>query len=155
YRVGVGTIGNLGADTITRIVSNDPGIIQVRNPLPGQGGIDPEDSEHVRQVAPVAFEIQERAVTPADYAEVTERRSDVVRAAANFRWTGSWHTVFDSVDLPGTLDVDAAFETDVRNYLEGFRVVGRDLEVNGPIFVSLEIEMTVCVKPDHFRADVK
>ena len=34
-------------------------------------------------------------------------------------------------------------------------MAGHDLEVDGPLFVPLEIEMTVCVKPDYFRSDVK
>ena len=68
------------------------------NPLPAVGGQDPESLEDVRQRAPVAYRVQERAVTPADYAEVTERYPEVQRAAATFRWTGSWHTVFLTVD---------------------------------------------------------
>jgi hypothetical protein len=34
-------------------------------------------------------------------------------------------------------------------------MAGQDLEVDAPQFVPLEIEMTVCVKPDYFRSDVK
>ena len=64
------------------------------NPLPAAGGIEPEDVEAARRDAPEAFRTQERAVTAADYAAAAERRADVQRAAATFRWTGSWHTVF-------------------------------------------------------------
>ena len=65
----------------------------MRNPLPAQGGIEPESIEEVRQKAPSAFRTQERAVTPEDYAEVAQRCGlDVQRAAATFRWTGSWRT---------------------------------------------------------------
>ena len=34
-------------------------------------------------------------------------------------------------------------------------MAGHDLEVDGPRYVSLEIDMHVCVEPDYFRADVK
>ena len=34
-------------------------------------------------------------------------------------------------------------------------MAGYDLEVNGPSYVPLLLEMTVCVKPDYFRADVR
>jgi hypothetical protein len=34
-------------------------------------------------------------------------------------------------------------------------MAGYDLEVDAPRFVSLQIEMQVCVKPDYFRTDVK
>ena len=40
-------------------------------------------------------------MTAADYAEVAERHGAVQRAAATFRWTGSWHTVFVTADRVG------------------------------------------------------
>ena len=65
------------------------------------GGTDFEDVEAARRDAPQAFRTQERAVTAADYAAAAERRADVQRAAATFRWTGSWHTVFVTADRVG------------------------------------------------------
>ena len=57
-----------------RIVTRlNPDCKLVRNPLPAQGGVEPETIEDVRQRAPAAFRTQERAVTEADYAEVTQR----------------------------------------------------------------------------------
>jgi predicted phage baseplate assembly protein len=138
------------------------GIEDVRNPLPARGGVDPESIEHVRQSAPYAFRTQERAVTPADYEEIATRQDvmkrcglDVQRAAATLRWTGSWHTMFLTVDRLAGANVDADFEPKLRGCLERYRMAGQDLEVDGPHYVSLEVEMTVCVKPDYFRSDVK
>jgi hypothetical protein len=34
-------------------------------------------------------------------------------------------------------------------------MAGQDIEIDGPQFVALEIEMTVCVQPGYFRSDVK
>ncbi len=34
-------------------------------------------------------------------------------------------------------------------------MAGYDVDVDAPLFVSLDIEMLVCVNPDYFRADVK
>ena len=76
------------------------------------------------------------------------------RAAATFRWTGSWHTVFVTADRVGGLPVDDAFETELRGHLEPFRMAGYDLEVDGPRFVPLDVELHVCVQPDYFRAHV-
>ena len=33
-------------------------------------------------------------------------------------------------------------------------MAGYDLEVDGPIYVALDIALHICVKPDHFRSDV-
>ncbi len=155
YRVGNGRAGNIGADSLVHIALTLPEITLVRNPLPAVGGQDPESMQDVRQRAPVAYRVQERAVTEADYAEVTERRADVQRAAATFRWTGSWHTVFVTVDREGGAALSNEFETDIRAHVDRYRMAGHDLEIDGPQFVSLEIDLHVCVRPEHFRSDIE
>lgn len=155
YRVGNGSSGNLGADSLVHIITIDAGVVGVRNPLAAHGGTDPESIEHVRRVAPDAFRIQERAVTPDDYAAVAKRHREVSDAAATVRWTGSWRTIFLTIDRLGGRPVDADFEEDMRLHLERYRMAGHDVEIDGPQFVPLEIEMTVCVKPNYFRSDVK
>jgi hypothetical protein len=155
YRVGNGRAGNIGADSLAHIAKDIPEITRVRNPLPAAGGQEPESLEDVRQRAPVAYRIQERAVTAADYGEVTERHPDVQQAAATFRWTGSWHTVFLTVDRSAGAALSKAFETDIRNHVERYRRAGHDLEVDEPQFVALEIAMHVCVATDRFRSDVE
>jgi len=155
YRVGNGAGGNVGSDAIAHVISHEPAIIGVRNPLPARGGMAAESIEHVRQSAPFAFRTQQRAVMPADYAAVAERHPQVQRAAATFRWTGSWRTVFVTADRRGGAAVDAQFAGLLREDLERFRMAGHDLAIDAPRFVSLEVEMTVCVKPDYFRSGVR
>jgi hypothetical protein len=158
YRVGNGAQGNVGADALAHLVVSSAvasAIDGVRNPLPARGGVEPERAEDVRQRAPSAFRTQERAVTPADYAAVVERRADIQQAAATFRWTGSWRTVFITADRAGGAGVDAAFEDDLRDYVEPFRMAGHDVEIDSPRPVPLEVTMRVCVKPEYFRSDVK
>ena len=77
------------------------------------------------------------------------------RTAATFRWTGSWHTVFLTVDRLGGLPVDEPFAEEIRRHMERFRMAGYDLEIDGPRFVSLEIDVQVCVRRDYFRSSVK
>ena len=155
YRVGNGTRGNVGADAIAHVVPPRPGVEAVRNPLPARGGVEPESIEEVRQKAPSAFRVQERAVTPEDYAEVAQRHPQVQRAAATIRWTGSWRTVFLTIDRLDGRPVDEEFEEELREHLERYRLAGHDLEVDGPRYASLEVGMVVCVLPGYFRSDVK
>ena len=156
YRIGNGRAGNVGAEALTKLLGAPDGITKVWNPLPAVGGTEPESMEDARLFAPQAFRVQERAVTEADYAEVTERHSEVQKAAATFRWTGSWFTVFLTIDRKRGLPVDAddAFKQRIRGHLEKYRLAGYDLEVCGPIFVALDIQLHVCVKPRYFRSDV-
>ena len=155
YRVGNGRAGNIGADSLAHVVLNRPEITVMRNPLPAAGGQEPESLEDARQRAPVAYRVQERAVAPADYAEVTERHPDVQRAAATFRWTGSWHTVFVTVDRGGNAPITEEFEDKILAHVDRYRMAGHDVEVDGPQFVSIEINLHVCVLDGHFRRDVE
>jgi len=155
YRVGNGTGGNIGADSLAHVFVNDPDLLAVRNPLAAAGGQDPESKEEARQLAPQAFRVQQRAVTEEDYGEVAERHPEVQRATATFRWTGSWTTVFLTVDRIGGLPVDAVFEERLRDHMERFRMAGHDLEIDAPRFVPLDLALKVCVQPDYFRGDVR
>lgn len=155
YRVGNGANGNVGAESLARLVLAGGGVTRVRNPLPAQGGAEPESLEQVRQYAPQAFRTQERAVTVDDYARMAERHPEVQKAAATLRWTGSWYTVFITVDRAGGRAVDAEFETELRAFLEPFRLAGQDLEIDAPRFVSLDLAFTVCVAAGYDRNQVK
>jgi hypothetical protein len=155
YRIGNGGSGNVGLESIAHIVSGDNRLLRVSNPMPAQGGVDPETAGQIRRDAPEAFRKQERAVTAEDYAEVSEGHQDVQQAAATFRWTGSWHSVFITADRKGGEAVDPSFEQEILDHVERYRMAGYDLEVDGPRYVPLELVMTVCVKPEYFRADVR
>lgn len=155
YRVGPPQAGSVGRDAIAHIVEGPAGIENVRSPMPAFGVQLPERLEEVRRYAPQAFRTQERAVTADDYARAAERHPDVQRAAARFRWTGSWYTVFVSIDRKGGRSVDADFALEMRHHLDLFRMAGFDLEIRPPLFVPLEIQLRVCVLPGYERSAIK
>jgi predicted phage baseplate assembly protein len=155
YRVGVARAGNVGVDAIAHIVDGPVGIVRVGNPIPAFGFELPETLEEVRRYAPQAFRTQERAVTADDYARAAERHPDVQRAAARIRWTGSWYTVFVSIDRNGGRPVDQGFALEMRQHLNLFRMAGFDLEIRPPTFVPLDIRLQVCVLPGYERSAVK
>jgi hypothetical protein len=159
YRTGNGTAGNIGAEAIAHVVftatSSLAGIVSVRNPLPSLGGTYPETLDEVRQFAPWAFRTQERAVTEADYADVAQRDPEVASARATLRWTGSWYTMFVTVERVGGQPVDGPFRGRIRDFLETYRLAGYDLEIEAPKFIPLDIAFSVCVAPGYFRSTVK
>jgi hypothetical protein len=162
YRVGNGTPGNAGAETLVHIVEPDPltpgwpVIAGVRNPLSATGGIDPETMDQAKLLAPKAFHAEQfRAVTEEDYARATEKHAEVDKAVATFRWTGSWHTVFVTIDPLGHIEVTTDLEARVRNHITRYKLAGYDIEIDPPIYMALEIEINVCVERGHFRAHVK
>lgn len=155
YRIGNGRKGNVGRDSITRVVWDSDGITKVCNPLPATGGTNAETMTQAKEFAPMAFRTQERAVTEADYVEKTELHPEVQKAAARFHWTGSWYTVFVTIDRKKGLAVNDQFKNEILLHLEKYRMAGNDLEIRQPQFVPLNIELNVCVKPGYFRTNVE
>jgi predicted phage baseplate assembly protein len=155
YRVGRGMAGNVGAEAIVQVMTSATAITKVRNPLPALGGVDPETLREVKLYAPQAFRVQQRAVTEADYAEIAERHPEVHRAVATRRWTGSWYTVFLTVERKNGLDVDEAFRDELADFMETYRLAGEDVEIEPPIFVPLSLTLVVCVKQGYFRDQVE
>ncbi len=159
YRIGNGAAGNVGAETLTQFGPTLTFVDSVTNPLPPLTpwqGIDPEAIEDVKQLAPQAFHsIMLRAVTADDYARAAEKIKGVQHAVAYFRWTGSWHTVFVSIDPIGRTELTDDLKQKVIDLLNAYRMAGYDLEIRPPIYVPLDLAITICVRPDHFRADVQ
>lgn len=154
YRVGSGGRGNIGAGALSRVATAAK-VTRVTNPIPATGGTDPEPLEQARLLAPQAFRSQRRAVTLDDYARAAEAHPQVQRAGATRRWTGSWWTIFVTVDRIGGRPIDPAFEADLRRFLDPVRLAGHDLEIDGPAFVPLELILRICVTPGYVRSDLK
>jgi len=166
YRVGNGTVGNVGADTISHLVLRNPlpdpvKTLTPRNPFPATGGTEPEPLEEVKLFAPQSFRrTLERAITADDYARLAEKYRDaqgrrVQRAFATLRWTGSWYEVIVAIDPLGTETADADFLDAIVAYLYPYRRIGYGLRVIAAHYVPLDIAMTVCVLPHFLRGHVK
>lgn len=154
YRIGNGTAGNVGADSLT-YVSGDPRILSCTNPLPAAGGVDPETNAQIRRRAPQAFLIQKRAVTMQDYANAAEQNSLVESAHAQLRWTGSWYTVFVTAEPASGGVLGKSLRKNLWQQLNAVRLVGQDLQLADPEYVSLLVGLTVCVDPQYFASDVE
>jgi hypothetical protein len=154
YRVGNGTAGNLGADTIGHVLSEESRISGVRNPLAAKGGRDPDTMETIRQSAPWRFRTQLRAVTEDDYGDAAERDPAVRAARGTLRWTGSWRTAFVAQDPAPAAPAPAQLAASTLSRLDLLRMAGIDLAVEPAIIVGLRIGLSVCVKPHYMRAEV-
>jgi hypothetical protein len=153
-RLGNGPSGNVGREALAHVVTDLGGVVNVRNPLAATGGLRGQSMGEIRTDAPQAFKVQERAVTADDYAAICLRHRDVQRAAATFRWNGHGHTVFVTIDRYGGRSITPAFQDELVAFLEPYRMAGYDVRVDAPRFVSLDVELMVCVSPSHFRSDV-
>lgn len=175
YRVGNGRAGNVAAEAIHHVVRPADAaasgfysplvLLAVRNPLPAQGGADPEDLESIRVRAPASFRLpRKHAVTEQDWIEAALGVAGVAGAVAALRWTGAWFTVVVAVDPDDPLDVEVtdhgaprltgAFEARVWDALDALRIAGYELDVRAAEYVPLELDIELCVDLHHPRGDV-
>ena len=87
YRKGYGSKGNVGATTITNVVSNstgDTGTFTVANTTatPAVSGRDPESTDSIRIHAPSSLRTINRAISISDYATIAQQSSTVAKANA-------------------------------------------------------------------------
>jgi hypothetical protein len=160
YRVGCGAGGNVGAEAISHLVLIDTKLdgvsIGVRNPLPAQGGIDPEPIEEARLFAPAEFRRQiERAITADDYATLAERDARLQRASAQLSWTGSWYEADVAVDPLGSEKARRSLLVGVDESLHPFRRMGHDLRVGAARYVPILLVLRVCARSGYDRGHVK
>ncbi|HEX3532150.1 MAG TPA: putative baseplate assembly protein [Thermoanaerobaculia bacterium] len=160
YRIGLGPGGNVGpssvghivlaAETLQQLAERDLVIAGVRNYLPGMGGNRQTPAASAQIYAPdivASRAFQLRCVTDEDCAELAVRHPEVLRAVSRRRWAGSAHVILLYVQRRGGLPLDAAFEARLRRYLEPCLLAGWDLVIREPLYVPLDIQMTVVLQP--------
>jgi hypothetical protein len=160
YRIGNGAAGNVGAESISRLVLKnmvlDAGSITVRNPLPASGGTEPELIAEAKLVAPRWFrKTIERAIIAADYEEIAQRNKKLQKASGALLWTGSWYEADVAIDPVGSEDAGDALRAEIEGYLYNFRRIGHDLRVERARYVPLHLILQACVLPHYQRGHVK
>ena len=155
YRIGNGTAGNVGAESLVYLATADARIAACINPMPATGGADMETNDQIRRRAPQAFMTQERAVTMTDYQDVAEENPLVEDAFARLRWTGSWYTVFIAAEPTTGGNLSPALQKELKKTENQYRLAGQDIQIQSPQYVSLEIALDVCVDPNYFQSDVQ
>jgi len=161
WRIGDALAGNVGASSITHLVSRgerDGATIIPHQPFPAEGGTPPESLTAVKLMAPGSFRSElRRAITPEDYATLAMRLfpRQVQRAVARLRWSGMRDEILLLLDVRGSDSIPPALLEQVRVALEPYRRIGHDLIVAAARYVPLDIELNVCVKAHYLRGHVR
>ena len=161
YRIGGGRRGNVGREAVAHLVFHNTSvsglnITRVRNPLPAQGGTDPEPKEEAKLAAPHAFRRKlQRAVTADDYATLAMQHPKVQRAAADLRWNGCNYSVQVAVDQVGTGHPDPLLLEEIADHLHIYRRIGHDVIVKPAQLVPLDIMIEVSVWPNYLKGHIK
>ena len=155
YRVGGGTIGNVGAGQIT-VVSKAPQLqllgARVVNRGAASGGAERESIEQAIKFAPTAFSSMQRAVTAEDYVALAKLFPGVSKARAEA--TG-WNIIKLYIAPTGTGEPPSdILRRDLLAYFEDKRMLTTLIRVEGPDYVSLDITAEVGAQPYFRNSDV-
>ena len=157
YRLSQGQADKVAAGMLTQFdAAALPFVETVRNPFDVTDSVAPETLDEARQLAPEAFRaVTYRAVRPEDYAEAVERLTWVQRAGAEFRWTGSWLTLFATADPRGSFTLAPNQQLELGRQLDRFRLAAREAYGRPPKFMNLDLRIHLCVAPTAFRGEVE
>ncbi len=159
YRVGGGTIGNVGPRTLTVLKSSIPFVAKVVNREAAFGGRDAETLEHAKMRGPRQLRTRNRAVTAEDFEVMAlEASSSVARAKCVQPRPGNDDPPPGTVQLylvpslegvakpvPRQLEIDETLAASVRTYLDERRLLGTALDIRTPpyIWVSAQVKIKV------------
>ncbi len=156
YRVGVGPEGNVGSHSLRHVVM--PPALHERlalagaevtgavNHLPAMGGHAATPMDYARIYAPDRIhteDFQARFATEMDSARLAQSHPEIRDAAARHVWTGSSHTVELYLLPTGSRDLSPDLRRRLNAFLRPRLLVGWDLQMRPPLWVPLDIEVTV------------
>lgn len=82
YRHGLGAVGNVPAGVLRTLLVRPVGVRSVTNPLPAEGGAEPETQARIRENAPNTVRTFGRVVSLRDYSDAAREYPGVAKAAA-------------------------------------------------------------------------
>lgn len=161
YRVGGGVIGNVGADTITKLLDSisstgGPVNFSVTNPAQSSGGAEEQSIDSAKLLGPKSLRALGRAVTLEDYATLARTVTGVREANAVRRGSPLFREI-DVFIVPegGYVPTNALIDA-VQVYLQDRAMAGETVYVQGPThIVGLLITATVHVLPTYDSDDVR
>ena len=165
YRVGGGTIGNVGANTILNVLDTityqgNPISISVNNVEAATGGEERETIEEGRILGPRSLRSLDRAVTLEDYATLASQYPGVARATAVVTTAGPSENspcccgVVVSVVPDGGGNPTNTLTTNLLSYLNDRRMIGTCISIANPSFVSTNVTANVFIATNFTEIEV-
>jgi hypothetical protein len=97
YRIGLGSSGNVAANTLTTLIDRPVGVYSVTNPEAATGGQDAQSIDDIRSNAPLTVLTLGRAVSLADYENYANTFAGIAKAYAVWIASGPGQGVFLTV----------------------------------------------------------
>lgn len=88
YRFGAGLAGRVPAGSLTTLLQKPVGLGEATNPLAAEGGADAESLDDARENAPRTVRTFGRAVSLADFEDLSRASGEIAKARATWTWDG-------------------------------------------------------------------
>jgi uncharacterized phage protein gp47/JayE len=161
YRVGGGATGNVSADTIKTILTNNASGLSVLNGVGATGGASAESTDSIRSNAPLSLKALNRAVSLSDYSALV-KASGVSKASAVADVYTSVTVFFVPIGDPGVLSDNITPSTPFNNAIPSIRTYLTDklpanttITFQPPYYAGTDIVAQVTVLPKYNQLNVK
>jgi uncharacterized phage protein gp47/JayE len=144
YRQGLGKHGNVAGGQLTQLMTRPLGLKSVSNPLPAQGGTDPEPADQARRTMPLGTRTLGRAVSLLDYEDFALAFTGIAKAQAHLLHLRGGPTV--AITIAGQDGEAMSAGNPVWQNLD------RALKANGDPHVRIAL---LSYKPSTFRLGLK
>jgi hypothetical protein len=150
YRYGSGADAP-GAGQLTVIVTPQPGLKAIRNPVAVGGGDDPDPPEKIRHYAPQSVLTFGRAVSADDYTTIAAQANGVARARSYWSWDAAEQRTLVTVYVGDNASAVAS----ARSALALAADPNRPLRVELAAPVPLRLSLSLVLYPDYMPAQVE
>jgi len=150
YRYGAGADAP-APDTLTVLLSPQPGLKSVRNPLTPTGGADADSPARIRTLAPRSVMTFGRAVSLADYEAIAAGAPGGVQAKAAYAFDSAAQRPIVTLCVAG----DAGAVSAVRAALAGAADPNRPVRVDAATPLVVTLSLTYVRNPTHDDATVR
>lgn len=156
YRVGGGTIGNVGQNKINSFVSSEiVGIGEIFNPdQPIQYGSAEESLDSAKILAPRMFQTNGRAVTVSDFEAFACKVPGVLRAKCieTFNENGDV-LVYVSTSARG--ETSDEFKKEVKDYLDSKRLVNNNIIIKDAEYKDFDVDVVITAYSEYANSYVQ
>lgn len=154
YAMGLGREGEVRKDQLSILLTRPPGLREAINPIAAVGGADPEPAEEMRVRAPHHVRTFGRAISLDDLAALAVESGLVLRARADWVWSGSERVVQLSVVGPDGDPVPPTTIATLTAILAAARDITQRVLIGSAIRVPVAVAGTVFIGAAFLRESV-
>lgn len=155
YRQGLGLEGRMKANQLSILLTRPVGLREVRNPLPAEGGADPETLDTARETAPTTVKTFGRVVSLRDFEALLATSGLVAKSRATWVWRGIEKVVHLTVAAQEGATLSADSLKTLHDALDTQRDINHRIEIANFCRVAIEVRAKIVPDPARIADDVQ